>query len=462
MTRLIISFISLFLLLFSAIPAGYAQTGHTAAKQAIMIDYDTSMVLFEKGADQRMPTSSMSKVMTMYMVFNALKESRITLDGTLPVSEKAWKKGGSKMFIEVGNRVKIEDLIRGVIVQSGNDATIALAEGLSGSEETFATTMTDTARRIGMANSQFKNASGWPDPDHYSTARDLATLGQKLIRDFPDYYHYFSETEFTYNNIKQRNRNPLLYRNIGADGIKTGHTDSGGYGLMASGKKGDRRVIMVVNGLKDEKARAQESARLLEWGLNGFQNVNLFKAGDTVNQAYITMGTKEQVSLTIAEDLNITIPISVKNDLKVEAIYNSPLSAPLTKGTPVGKLRVEIPRMHTFEVPLLVAEDVSELGLIAGAVAKAKLLVFGVESTKKMSLFITIEGGEGTGKTTQIKLLADQLQKKGHEVLTTREPGGTPEAEKIRNLLVHREGGNWTRRPNACSFSPPARCMSKH
>lgn len=345
---------------------------HTSAKQAILMDYDTGMVLFAKNADEKMPTSSMSKTMTMYVVFQALRQGRIQLDTELQVSEKAWKKGGSKMFVEVNDRVTVDDLIQGVIVQSGNDATIVLAEGLSGTEEGFADAMNASAAELGMTNSHFMNASGWPDPDHYSTARDLATLAYHLISDFPEYYHYYSEQEFTYNNIKQPNRNPLLYRNIGADGIKTGHTEAGGYGLMASGTRNGRRVILVVNGLEDEKARAQEGARLLEWGLSGFENVNLFAAGELVGEAQVAMGKKEVVSLTVQEDVAITIPKTVKNDLKVEIVYEGPVVAPIRKGTEIATLKINVPRVGELEVPLYAGEDVESLGFFAATVEKIK------------------------------------------------------------------------------------------
>jgi serine-type D-Ala-D-Ala carboxypeptidase (penicillin-binding protein 5/6) len=237
------------LLLFAAPAMAQVAPMETVAREAYIIDAETGQVLFEKNADQKMPTSSMSKTMTMYMVFEALKNGKLTLDQELPVSETAWRMQGSKMFVPLGQMVKVEDLIRGVIVQSGNDATIVLAEGLAGSEGEFAAAMNRKAKELGMINSNFMNASGWPDENHYSTCHDLAILAIALIRDFPDYYKYYAEKEFTYNNIKQGNRNPLLYKNIGADGIKTGHTESAGYGLMASGVRDGRRVVMVLNGM---------------------------------------------------------------------------------------------------------------------------------------------------------------------------------------------------------------------
>ena len=341
------------------------------------MDYETGAVLLEKNADERMPTSSMSKTMTAYMVFDALKKGSLTLDEKLLVSEKAWRKGGSKMFVEVDKRIKVEDLLRGVIVQSGNDATIVLAEGLSGSEASFAENMTIRAQELGMANSNFVNASGWPDPDHYSTARDLAILGTAIIRDFPDYYPYYAEQEFTYNNIKQGNRNPLLYRNIGADGIKTGHTEAGGYGLMGSGALNDRRVVLVLNGLADEKARAQESAKLLEWGLRRFENRKIFATGDIVERVRVVMSQQESLPVTLAEDLTVTIPKAALTNFKVTAKFKEPLIAPVKKDDEVGTLTVEIPGMTPVERPLYAAEDAPELGLFAASLAKAKIFFTG-------------------------------------------------------------------------------------
>lgn len=350
-------------------------TGDTIAREAIVIDYDTGTVLLDKNADQKMPTSSMSKTMTIYMAFEALKNGKLSLDQKLPVSEKAWRMQGSKMFVEVGSAIAVEDLIRGIIIQSGNDATIVLAEGISGTEEGFADMMNAKAREIGMDNSHFVNASGWPDPEHYSTARDLATLAVHTIRDFPDFYKYYAEKEFTWHNIHQMNRNPLLFRDIGADGLKTGHAEEAGYGVIGSGTMDGRRVVLVVNGLADEKERAQESARLLEWGLRNFENAKLFTAGDTVEQAYVAMGESEQIPLIVNEDIVVTVPKAVRNDLKVTALYETPLIAPVKKGDQVGTLRVDIPRVGVREYPLMAGQDVDKLGLIAGTLTKAKMML---------------------------------------------------------------------------------------
>lgn len=372
------SFAILLLALFLSAPV-HAESGiQTSAKQAIVIDYDTGTVLLEKNADEKMPTSSMSKVMTAYMIFDALKRGQLSLDQQLMVSEKAWKMEGSKMFIEVGKQIKVEDLIRGVIIQSGNDATVVLAEGLAGSEDVFAQNMTKKAHELGMTNSNFKNASGWPDPDHYSTARDLSIMAKSLIHEFPEYYKYYSEKEFTYNNIKQGNRNPLLYLNIGADGIKTGHTEAAGYGLIGSGKSASgRRVVFVVNGLKDEKERAAEGAKLLEWGLKNFENKKLFKENSTVANAKVAMGSAKSVPLVVKDTLAVTIPAAAARNFKATINYKEPLIAPVQQGQEVGSVLVEIPHAEPMKIPLYAGADVPKLGIFAGALEKARRLATG-------------------------------------------------------------------------------------
>ncbi|MGZ9108597.1 MAG: D-alanyl-D-alanine carboxypeptidase family protein [Micavibrio sp.] len=352
-------------------------TGLSSAREAYVIDFDTGTVLMDKNGDSRMPTSSMSKTMTIYMAFDAIKNGKLTLDTKLPVSEKAWRMQGSKMFVELGSAIAVEDLIRGIIIQSGNDATVVLAEGIAGTEENFADLMNAKAKEIGMLNSNFVNASGWPDPDHYSTPHDLAILAVRTIRDFPDLYKYYAEKEFTWHNIHQMNRNPLLFRDLGADGLKTGHAEEAGagYGLIGSAVRDGRRVIVVLNGLPDEKSRAQEAARLIEWGLRSFENVKLFAAGDVVEQASVAMGQATQVPLVTDQDIVVTMPGAVKNDLKVTAVYNGPLVAPVSKGDQVGTLKIDIPRVGAVEHPLYAGADVAELGFFAATMTKAKMLL---------------------------------------------------------------------------------------
>jgi len=365
--------------LFTTLQTSQAsETMTSLARQAIIVDYDTGTVLFSKNADEKMPTSSMSKVMSMYLVFDALKKGDLALDDELLVSEKAWKKGGSKMFVPVGKKVKIKDLIRGVIVQSGNDATIVLAEGLAGSEDDFAIALNKKAKDLGMTNSHFMNASGWPDPNHYSTARDLSKLTVSLIKNFPEYYKIFSEKEFTFSKIKQPNRNPLLYKGIGSDGVKTGHTEDGGYGLIGSGvSKDGRRVVMVLNGMASKKERKEESARLMQWALNGFKKVSLFDNGKTLGDAEVYLGVKSKVGLNAKEPVTIIVPKIYASDVKVEITYKSPLKAPIIKGQVVGVAKVNIPKGDVIEVPLLAANNVAELGFFAKLIKKSRLVTTG-------------------------------------------------------------------------------------
>ncbi|HRC26076.1 MAG TPA: D-alanyl-D-alanine carboxypeptidase family protein [Alphaproteobacteria bacterium] len=353
-------------------------TNTTPAREAIVVDYDTGTVLFEKNADQRMPTSSMSKTLTAYVIFEALRDGKLTLDQTLPVSEKAWRMQGSKMFVALDSQVSVQDLIRGVIIQSGNDATIVLAEGLAGDESRFAEMMNAKAAQMGMKNSHFVNASGWPDPNHYSTARDLAILGSHIVRDFPEYYKWYSETEFKYNNIRQYNRNPLLRHGIGADGIKTGHAEEAGYGLIGSGVRNGRRVVLVVNGLPDMKARENESVRLLEWALSAFENRPLFKKGEGVIDAPVVLGLANSVPLVCAENVTVTAPKNATSALKAEAVYNAPLRAPIRKGDRVGVLRVQTPLLGAQEWTLVAADDVPASGFFRTAWQKMRLRFFGI------------------------------------------------------------------------------------
>lgn len=357
--------------------AGDAPSRYTKAEQAYIMDFETGMVLLNKNADQKMPTSSMSKIMTMYMVFDALDDGRITLEDTLQVSEKAWRKGGSKMFVEVGDKVKVEDLIRGVIVQSGNDATIVFAEGLAANEDKFAEIMTNKAEELGATNTNFVNASGWPEDNHYSTARDLAIIAKSIIEDFPEHYHYYQEKEFTYNDITQRNRNPLLYQKIGADGIKTGHTEIAGFGLIGSGERDGRRVIMVLNGLDSMSERAKEGRRLLSWALRSFDNHSLFAKGETVTTVPVIMGTEKTVDLIVPEDIKVTAPKGSEDKITVKALFDAPLRAPIEKGQTLGQVTIKVPQTGTIKAPLQAANDVRELGFFYKTLAKAKLLIAG-------------------------------------------------------------------------------------
>ena len=358
------------------------QDVETTAREAILIDFDTGAVLLAKNADVKMPPSSMSKLMTAYMIFERLQAGTLKMDDMMTVSQNAWRKGGaasggSTMFLNLGGRASVGDLIRGMIIQSGNDACIVLAEAYAGTEERFAELMTKRARELGLGSSTFKNSTGLPDPEHLTTARDLARLAKLLITNFPEHYKIYSEPSFTHNGIKQDNRNPLLGRRSGADGLKTGHTEIAGYGLTASVKRGDRRLILVVNGFRTMAERAQESERLMEIGFREFDNYKLVKSGVTVDQADVWLGQAAKVPLVTGADLTTTMPRRLLPRLKATAIYNSPLPAPLVKGAPVGKLVIGAPDMDPLEMPLLAGADVERLDFFGRIGAAARYLVWG-------------------------------------------------------------------------------------
>lgn len=361
--------IALVLVLAAAFAASPSAAIETSARQAILVDAQTGTVLLEKNADDLMPPASMSKVMTVYLVFDRLKKGRIKLDDTLIVSENAWRSGGaasggSTMFLHIGDRPRIEDLLHGVIVQSGNDASIVLAEGLAGTEEAFAEEMTRKAREIGMKNSTFRNSSGLPDPGHLTTARDLATLAKHTIEDFPEYYPFYAEREFTYGGIRQGNRNPLLYKGGGVDGLKTGHTQASGFGLTASAKRGDRRLILVLNGLPNMQVRADESERLFEYGFREFENYKLFKAGEEIARADVWYGKQRQVPLVGVSDILVTLPRKARTEMKVTVGFNAPIPAPIRKGERVASLRITAPAIAPMELPVVAGIDVDELSML--------------------------------------------------------------------------------------------------
>ena len=349
----------------------------TLAKHAIVVEAETGAVLYAKFADDRMPPASMSKMMTAYVVFSMLKEGRAKLTDELPVSEKAWRLGGSKMFVPVGGRVSINNLLQGMIVQSGNDSCVVLAEGLAGSEDAFVSLMNDKAQEIGLKNSHFADVNGLPNPNHWMTARDLAHLAQRTIEDFPEYYHYYSEKEFTFSGIEQGNRNPLLYTTPGADGLKTGHTEEAGYSLTASVRRENRRIILVIAGLPTAKARSQEGERLAEWAFREFNDYKLFNAGDKVDDAEVWLGAQPKVPLVVGKDLVITLPRRARKDMKVTLSYDRPIPAPIRKGTVVGKLIVTAPDVQNIEVPIYAGANVDRIGTLGRMATMAGYLIWG-------------------------------------------------------------------------------------
>lgn len=378
--------IFVFALVLSGAAHSAPPTFQTPAKQAILLDFDTGAVLYEKNADASMYPASMTKLMTSILAFDELKAGRLSLDDTFRVSETAWRKGGSKMFVRVNSDVRIEDLLRGVIVQSGNDASIVIAEGIAGTEEAFAERMTERGRQIGLESTVFRNATGWPDPEHVTTARDLAKLARFLIRQYPEFYPYYSEKEFTYGKsldgkpITQGNRNPLLYKSIGADGLKTGHTEASGYGLAASASRDGRRLVLVVNGLDSVRARSSETERLINWGFQVFDNYQLFQAGETVEDAKVWLGDAVTVPLVIEEDLTITIPKSARRNMKVQVIYESPVPAPIEAGTTIGRVEVTAPDIEPIVRPLKTTQSVGQLDFFGRITSAINFIIFGASA----------------------------------------------------------------------------------
>lgn len=333
----------------------------TPARWAFVSDPVTGTELLSKNADEHMPPSSLTKMMTAYIVFLFLSADRLSLSQTFTVSENAWHMGGSRMFVPVGKQVSVSDLLQGALVQSGNDACVVLAEGIAGSETRFAELMNEEAARLGMTGSHFVNATGWPAAGHYMTARDIATLATALLRDFPQYYHFFGEKVFTYNHIRQENRNSLVLKGT-ADGLKTGHTDAGGYGLCASAQRGNQRILVVANGLSSISSRSAEGERLMEWAFANFEQRRVLTKGQViVPAAPVWMGKQETVPLIASKDVLATVPKNTRH-FSETAIYTSPLKAPVKAGTEVGVLELRLPGKKMEKISLQVAQDVEPLG----------------------------------------------------------------------------------------------------
>lgn len=350
----------------------------TNAQHAYITDYTTGAVLLDKLATERLHPASMSKLMTIYMLFDSLKRGDVKLSDTFHVSEKAWATQGSKMFVEINSAIAVEDLIRGIIIQSGNDACVVVAEGLAGSEEAFADRMNKKAKEIGLLDSNFVNASGLPDPNHLMTAKDLATLARRLIDDFPEYYKYFSEHEFTWHGIKQGNRNPLLYRQgSGVDGLKTGHTEEAGFGLTASAVRDGRRIIMVVHGLNGMQQRADEAGGLLDWAYREYANYVIAKPGTVLGEATVWMGSEKTVPFTVESDLLVTLRRSEREKIVAKAVYQGPIAAPIVKGQQVGELLIDFPGMPQSKAKIVAAKDVSDLDFGGRISAALQHFIFG-------------------------------------------------------------------------------------
>lgn len=356
------------------------------AKQAILYDMQTNSIIYEKNADELMSPSSMSKLLTVYYVFKKLKNNEILLSDKFKVSKKAWKKGGSKMFVNENSLVSIEDLLRGIIVQSGNDACITIAEGFSGTESNFANELNLLAKEIGLENSNFTNSTGWPDPEHLTTTRDLLKIAIRTINDFPELYKYYAEKEFTYNKIRQINRNPLLFIDQNVDGLKTGHTSLGGYGLIASSKRLNRRIILIVNGLSTSKERKFESKKLMDAAFFQYKNVNLDGKKISDETIFVWNGIKKKLKLYSKKDINITVPRLVANEIKFYIKYKSPVSAPIKQDSEIAAILVKNNKGEILKrIPLFASESINEMNFLKKFFFKFKYLVFGdsLYQTKK-------------------------------------------------------------------------------
>ena len=354
----------------------------TKAKNMILMDYDTGAYLYQKDIEEPIPPASMSKLMTIYMVFDKLRDGSLSLDDTFKVSENAWRKGGaasggSTMFLSIGDEVKIDELLKGIIIQSGNDACIVAAENISGDEDSFVDKMNQKAEELGLTHSHFANVTGLPHPDHKMSVEDLAKLARRIIEEFPQFYHLFSQKEFVYNKIRQGNRNPLLYSMPYADGLKTGHTDEAGYCLTASAKKGDRRIIGVMTGLKSNKERSEEAEKMMSWAFREYANYTLKQKGDKIANLPVWYGTDKTVPMVVSKDVLETIKKSNRLQVKMTAVYDKPVKAPIQMGQKLGVLRIEIPDAPVQEVPLVAGQTINKVGLWGKIKANIKYLLSG-------------------------------------------------------------------------------------
>ena len=349
----------------------------TKAEQAIVMDFDTNEILFEKNSSSKTPPASMTKIMTVYAAFDRLKNTDLSINNECTVSAKAYKMGGSRTFLEIDDKVSIDDLLKGIIIQSGNDASVALAECLAGTEEDFAKLMNVYAKRLGMNNTNFINSSGWPEDDHYSTVYDLAILSNAVIREFPDLYLYFADEEFTYNDIKQPNRNKLLSSVQGADGLKTGFTKASGWGIAATAKREDRRITVVINGTNSSRSRMNESANLINWAFSQTSQKELVREGQVIAQVDVWLGNKPRVNLISSRKVVSTLSFDQLQLIKSSIQYKKPLDAPILKGNSYGKLLISIEGKPNIEIDLVAEENVGTINPILKIFAALKYLIFG-------------------------------------------------------------------------------------
>ncbi|OWZ25348.1 D-alanyl-D-alanine carboxypeptidase family protein [Wolbachia endosymbiont of Wuchereria bancrofti] len=352
--------LSVFTLPFSS----YSYQFRTKAKQAVVLDLASDLFIFEHNSDEKMAPSSMSKLMTLYIAFDYLKAGIIDMKDKFRVSRKAWERKGSSMFLKEGQSVTVKELLEGVTTVSGNDACITLAEGIAGSEENFVVEMNEVAQNLNLSNSYFVNSSGWPDENHFMSAKDLVVLAKRIFTDFPEYYDLFSKQYLTYNDIMQKNKNLLLFHDIGVDGLKTGYTNAGGYGIVVSAKRNDRRIFAVVNGLNTEKERVEEAKRLIQYFFNHFNTKKIFAKDSVVEEINVLYGKERKVSATVANDVTITYNRNLRGKIKVRVEYKDMIPAPIKKGQEVGKIFIEIPGVEQQTIPLYAVNDVQELNYV--------------------------------------------------------------------------------------------------
>ena len=349
----------------------------TKAEQAIVMDFDTNEILFEKNSNIKTPPASMTKIMTVYAAFDRLKNTDLSIENECVVSAKAYKMGGSRTFLEIDDKVSIDELLKGIIIQSGNDASVALAECLAGTEDDFAKLMNVYAKRIGMRNTNFLNSSGWPEDNHYSTVYDLALLSNSLINEFPDLYLYFSDKEFTYNDIKQPNRNKLLSSVQGADGLKTGFTRASGWGIAATAKRDDRRITAVINGTNSSRLRLNEASNLINWAFSQTSQKLLVDENQVIVEVDVWLGNKPRVNLVSSKKIVSTLSFDQIQLIKSSLEYKRPIEAPIKKGEVYGKLLIDIEGKPNIEVELIAQENVGTVNPISKVFAAMKYLIFG-------------------------------------------------------------------------------------
>ena len=349
----------------------------TKAEQAIVMDFDTNEILFEKNSNIKTPPASMTKIMTVYAAFDRLKNTDLSIENECVVSAKAYKMGGSRTFLEIDDKVSIDELLKGIIIQSGNDASVALAECLAGTEDDFAKLMNVYAKRIGMSNTNFLNSSGWPEDNHYSTVYDLALLSNAVINEFPDLYLYFSDKEFTYNDIKQPNRNKLLSSVQGADGLKTGFTRASGWGIAATAKRDDRRITAVINGTNSSRSRLNEASNLINWAFSQTSQKLLVDENQVIVEVDVWLGNKPRVNLVSSKKIVSTLSFDQIQLIKSSLEYKRPIEAPIKKGEVYGKLLIDIDGKPNIEVELIAQENVGTVNPISKVFAAMKYLIFG-------------------------------------------------------------------------------------